>query len=41
MNRAQRRRSQSNKKGGTQLNHPTFVKKMKAEEVGTKRAGKQ
>ena len=41
MNRAQRRRSQSNKRGGTQLNHPTFVKKMKAEQDDRKRAGKQ
>ena len=40
MNRAQRRRSQSNKKGGTQLNHPTFVKKMKAEQDDRKKAGK-
>jgi hypothetical protein len=41
MNRQQRRRIQSNKKGGTQLNHPTFVKKLRAEQDDRKRAGKQ
>jgi hypothetical protein len=41
MNRQQRRASKSKKKGGTQLNHPTFIKKMKAEQDDRKKAGKK
>ena len=30
-NRAARRRAASKKRGGTQINHPTYTKKLKAE----------
>lgn len=36
MNRQQRRKLKSKKRGATQMNHPTFVKKLKAEQDDSK-----
>ena len=40
MNRSQRRRLASNKKGGTQMNHPTFGLKLHAEQLDRQRVTK-